>query len=95
MKIDLHMKGRAPRLSSKKRPEVIRKWPIFFDTYKLYTGGQENNTQKPDSSHSIMLHPVMECFITFSGLIPDTLYPSKSSLAFLMAIYHSTISCEN
>ena len=29
MKIDLQMKGRAPRLVSKKRPEVIRKWPIL------------------------------------------------------------------
>ena len=29
MKIDLQMKGRAPRLVSKKRPEVIRKWSIL------------------------------------------------------------------
>ena len=28
MKIDLHMKGWAPRLASKTRPEIIRKWPI-------------------------------------------------------------------
>ena len=28
MKIYLHMKGWAPRLALKKRPKVIRKWPI-------------------------------------------------------------------
>ena len=28
MEIVLHMKGWAPRLASKTRPEVIRKWPI-------------------------------------------------------------------
>ena len=28
MKIDLHMKGWAPRLALKKRPEVIWKWPV-------------------------------------------------------------------
>ena len=27
----LHMKGLAPRLASKKRPEIIRKWPITND----------------------------------------------------------------
>ena len=35
MKIDLHMKGWAPtycRLALKKRPEVIRKWPIILFT---------------------------------------------------------------
>ena len=30
MEIDLHMKGWAPRLALKKRPEVTRKWPILF-----------------------------------------------------------------
>ena len=28
MKIDLHIKGGAPGLTLKKRPEVIQKWPI-------------------------------------------------------------------
>ena len=41
MKIDLHMKRLAPRLASKKRPEVIRKWSINyqidgFDSWRLY-----------------------------------------------------------
>ena len=30
MKIDLHMEGCAPRLALKKRPEVIRKWPMVI-----------------------------------------------------------------
>ena len=37
MKIDLHMKGWAPRLALKKRPEVIRKWAISY-YLKLKTG---------------------------------------------------------
>ena len=35
MKIDLHMKGWAPTLVSKKRPEVIRKWPITRSRERL------------------------------------------------------------
>ena len=35
IKIDLHMKEWAPRLASKKRPEVIRKWP--FLTERVFT----------------------------------------------------------
>ena len=30
MKIDLHMNGWALRLTLKKRPEVIQKWPLFW-----------------------------------------------------------------
>lgn len=43
-------------------------------------------TTQPCGIHSIIF--------TFSGLTPGTLFPSKSSFAFLMAMYHSIISCE-